>query len=234
MPVPALIRDSFVGQLIYHASGRRVLRHKEELPGFEFTPSPSPSLSPSLSRTKDAVPGQLQSKHSRETVIAAEDSAHVPSKYDVEMGNFEQPKAEISEVEAEMRQAHLVDWEGPDDPDHPWNVRGHLRLALLCAQSVFTVVSHQEMVRHRRGLPSYHQYLRRLFSVRPRHRRYLGAVPCLAGRRNTWSRAIHCRLRHRAYVPQRPQRDSPARTDGCLHRHLAHIRRSSARHSPRE
>ena len=34
MPAPDVIRESFVGQLIYRLSGRRVLRYQEENPDF--------------------------------------------------------------------------------------------------------------------------------------------------------------------------------------------------------
>lgn len=34
MLVPAVVRDSFLGTLVYALSGRRVFRHPEELPNF--------------------------------------------------------------------------------------------------------------------------------------------------------------------------------------------------------
>lgn len=45
MPLPALFRDAFVGQVIYLASGRRLLRRVEEQPDYVLqnaTPSCSP------------------------------------------------------------------------------------------------------------------------------------------------------------------------------------------------
>ena len=38
MPIPDLIRDSFVGQVIYYGSGRRLFRYPEEKPGFILPP----------------------------------------------------------------------------------------------------------------------------------------------------------------------------------------------------
>lgn len=127
MPVPDLIRDSFVGRIVYHVSGRRLFRHPEEMPdfvlparyankpGFAATPSSNLTLAGSgVTTASGDLATQKQEEHPQESTLAHE-VLHLHGD-DAEKGVQEK------EMELEMRNSNIVDWYGPDDPECPENV----------------------------------------------------------------------------------------------------------------
>jgi MFS transporter, DHA1 family, multidrug resistance protein len=127
--VSDLIRESFVGQLVYRLSGRRAFQYAEEKPGFTLSerytsrekPGPVPSTRPP-SESDPAGPRRSEAA----TLVGEPES----NTNDVEKGNKvgrpshptngseEEPRSE----EDEETWRNTVDWYGPDDPECPMNV----------------------------------------------------------------------------------------------------------------
>ena len=143
MPTSDLVRESFVGQLIYHLSGRRFLQYAEDRPDFEL-PEKYAVLSRNGNRTNGAnsetatlvpeskqdekskrpesgvsvsttTPEPIQSNRLTESNMAAQ-QANPPT--DVEKG-----KSNVIHRKTEVDNPYLVDWYGPNDPEYPRNVR---------------------------------------------------------------------------------------------------------------
>lgn len=146
MPVPDLIRDSFVGRVVYHASGRRLFRHPEEVPGFELPirytqqasrpDSPTaPSSDSTLSGTRlEATAGDLSKRTSREMAEPMGDAKReerLPTHRHESVAAEEvlhlhgsDPEKDVQEkqIQEEIQHSYIVDWYGPDDPECPENV----------------------------------------------------------------------------------------------------------------
>ena len=146
MPVPDLIRDSFVGRVVYHVSGRRLFRHPEEMPGFElparYTQQASRPDSPAATSSDstlsgarlDATPGNLSKQTSRGTAGPTEDATnkeHPPIHRHESVaaeeilhlhGSDPEKGAQEKEIQEEIQHSYIVDWYGPDDPECPENV----------------------------------------------------------------------------------------------------------------
>lgn len=131
MPVPALIRDSFFGQLVYYASGRRYFRHEEEKPGFVVperytntrreSNSGDGSENATLSErraTSSEKPQSDKEKTKNQDVTVTE---RVDAGVDV-TGTDRQLEEDVERGEVLKDDPNLVDWYGPDDPEHPFNV----------------------------------------------------------------------------------------------------------------
>ena len=137
MPVPDLVRDAFVGQLIYHASGKRCFRHREERPDFvvpaQYTTSRPASRSDGGSENatldggpssppKDEQKAESSKEKGGDVIVSerednerdTEDKEKRQKAGDVEVGT--------ARVEGEGADTIIVDWYGPDDPDCPFNV----------------------------------------------------------------------------------------------------------------
>lgn len=136
MFVPELIRDAFIGQLVYYASGRRVFNYVEDRPGFvvpaRFIPDDAddPTLPSSDSQSTATLPpppdreqdaGRTKKRESMPPVTVEVEETIPDRPKDVE-------KAELAEREPQEQQPpspHLVTWYGSADPEDPRNVRTH-------------------------------------------------------------------------------------------------------------
>ena len=133
MPALDIFRDSFVGQVIYFASGRRLLRYPEERPGYVL---PSRYYRPNLplSDTSTAcvpsppaasVRGEDKESEPPPVVIPVEAAHTLPPDESVLAREYLHPHGDI-EKSAHIGQHsdhNLVDWDGSDDPESPLNVR---------------------------------------------------------------------------------------------------------------
>ena len=193
MPVLDIIRDSFVGQIVYFASGRRLFQYPEERPGFDFleqyttsvnssstsgsrtSPDEAPRLSDSLteskgpSRSSVTVDVTTHPNAEPKRSIAQEEST-VAQEYlhrdgDVEKGVLH-TLADISDVQNPI----MVSWYGPDDPELPTNVRQHtVRSSCTLINAYTLVVILQAQSPHIRYRAHHLHRLHRRCYVRTRH-----------------------------------------------------------------
>lgn len=151
MPAPALIRDSFFGQVVYELSRHRFFQHPDEQPGFpfeleQFKKSPSPSGNNTINSSQTTIENvtltdrpedeesrlpQRISTISQITVVANDkDSERTPlprSKAPVALQDeLLMAEAEKPEVQRQISESRIVTWYGPDDGDNPQNVRPSL------------------------------------------------------------------------------------------------------------
>ena len=133
MPVPDLIRDSFIGQLVYHGSGRRYFQFEEEKPGF-VVPARYLGIQPDNMPT--AEDGSRNSSVSDRPLSTSEkQQSEKAQNANVQVSDRADATAEVAGAESSARQSredvekgittadiNLVDFDGPDDPDHPFNV----------------------------------------------------------------------------------------------------------------
>jgi MFS transporter, DHA1 family, multidrug resistance protein len=119
--VSDLIRESFVGQLIYLASRRRVFQYAEEKPGF-VVPERYAPREKTRSRAVSSSPSPGPRRSEAATLVGDQNAGS-----DVEQGKTgkqgqnersDEPRSE----EDEEKWRNTVDWYGPDDPEHPMNV----------------------------------------------------------------------------------------------------------------
>lgn len=140
MPAPALVRDSFFGQFVYHTSGYRFFRHADELPessiSSRFAEPFDQKLSATSSRTatiaeeprEDKRPSLREEdsddRRQLETVVEddAESGRTKCDKTNVDIEKGEVAASEKIEVERTPSNSRLVDWYGPEDSDNPMNV----------------------------------------------------------------------------------------------------------------
>lgn len=150
MPVPELIRDSFIGQLVYYASGRRLFNYLEDRPEFilpvkyEFATSrldtpPSDASSDNATLSDRRKGDQMVTEKKPETVTerpvlttdrpeleestVGQELLRSPTR-DVEKGKLAEEQQKRAEEDQEN--PFLVTWYGPDDPESPQNVRLNL------------------------------------------------------------------------------------------------------------
>ncbi|EKM57364.1 uncharacterized protein PHACADRAFT_93065 [Phanerochaete carnosa HHB-10118-sp] len=138
--VPALIRDAFVGDVLYHLSRHRLFQHREDRQDFTI-PTPPRSVgsikSGSSSRsileiTTVAEPerpvdeeSQLPRVDSEQVTIAicepSEEQRPARQKIlEVEEGDLAKQK-EKAPVLQEITESRIVEWYGPNDPEDPQN-----------------------------------------------------------------------------------------------------------------
>lgn len=139
-------RDSFVGQIIYYASRRRLLQYPEERPDFElpdkYKTKEKKSRQSSVGGAKqkkqgekgsrdasggDVERGQPDRRTSDDTVVARNESRE---------GGEEREGQEGQEGQGSEDDAIIVDWYGPDDPENPknWSIyKKSMTVALLMA-----------------------------------------------------------------------------------------------------
>ena len=143
---PDLIRDSLVGQIIYRASGRKILQYPEERPGFvlpeKYGGSSSHSDQEAAWEDKDDKDGKKRQYSVTEKAVEASGShestnnlpqestvgreylhheEHHPHPHDPEKGELATTE-ENTQVDHEQDGTIIVDWYGSDDPECPLNV----------------------------------------------------------------------------------------------------------------
>jgi DHA1 family multidrug resistance protein-like MFS transporter len=119
--VSDLFRESFVGQLIYRLSRRRVLQYAEEKPGFVLPERYRQHEKPST-RTASSH-ASSDPDHSRRSNAGTLVDQPIATNGDVEKGpKVPQNESEERSPEEEEKWRNPVDWYGPDDPENPMNV----------------------------------------------------------------------------------------------------------------
>lgn len=152
--VPAVVRDSFIGTLVYFASGRRCFTHPEEQPDFVLPDKYSKTHQPAQqgdqldassqvdSNTATVAgppsregrgPTQPEREEGPEGSQTAETSSQTTARPSFEYGDLEKgEKSKIKQKERVTEQPpdnEIVGWYGPDDPECPRNVRSHSSMA---------------------------------------------------------------------------------------------------------
>lgn len=104
----SLLRDTFAGQVVYYASGRRVWRYREEEPDFvvpeRFLPGAREKLKQRKSSRSSGQKAAAPVDHE-----AADATSPRPSDSDETIVESDEPASD----------PYIVDWYGPDDPDNP-------------------------------------------------------------------------------------------------------------------
>jgi DHA1 family multidrug resistance protein-like MFS transporter len=119
--VSDLFRESFVGQLIYRLSRRRVLQNAEEKPGFVLPERYRQHEKPSTRTASSDASSDLD--HARRSNAGTLVDQPTATNGDVEKGPKDpQNKPEERSPEEEEKWRNTVDWYGPDDPENPMNV----------------------------------------------------------------------------------------------------------------
>lgn len=142
MLAPDILRDSFIGQLIYYGSGRHLLRYPEERPGFELPPHyfahPNEKTAPVQSPDRADSPLSCRGSRSASSLnqTLREDAPHHDLERERPRTFIERESSQAREVlhvhgrdaakveeaeEEEMKMSVIVDWYGPDDPEYPGN-----------------------------------------------------------------------------------------------------------------
>lgn len=148
MPAPDLFRASFVGQLIYYASGRKVLRYREEKPDFVVPERYLTPPSRRFSSTEQSDSVTIDDRERRTSTfktskneavvheVAAPPAVHSPQAQESTVGREYLHHGDVEKAafagtaegvpdkpEAEPAyDPYLVEWYGPDDIDNPYNV----------------------------------------------------------------------------------------------------------------
>ncbi|KAK4053182.1 GTPase-activating protein [Microbotryomycetes sp. JL201] len=111
----ALMRDTFFGQVVYHASGERAFTHPEEQDDFKVPAKYLPenekrkhSIHQGEKSTKN-VKGNETERQAEEGRVASDDSSSDATAVHSRDSDQDQDKD------------HIVDWYGPDDPENPMN-----------------------------------------------------------------------------------------------------------------
>lgn len=136
MPAPDLFRGSFVGQVIYYASGRRLLQFQEEKPNFvvpsRYLPPNSRAPSPSGQSDNATLDGENRRQSTIKagtngtvTPVAAQsppEESTIGREY-LRHGDVEKVALAEKEREQPPFDPYVVEWYGPDDKECPYNVR---------------------------------------------------------------------------------------------------------------
>lgn len=94
------IRDSFWGRIIYHLSGHKYFNHREEQPDYE-------------------IPTKYLSGSEKNEFTVTQESQEL-SELSISSSSSSSTIAAIDEVKADDSLI-VVDWDGPDDPENPYN-----------------------------------------------------------------------------------------------------------------
>lgn len=197
MPVHAVLRDSFIGTLVYFLSGRRYFRHPEELPGFVLpekyatagadrstreanqsdassqtrsvaTAAADPSTSGEDSNIPQTEPAsEPRNEQDADTVSETTTMRPVSDNGDLEKGA--NGKKQKEQVTEQPSDSEVVDWYGPDDPECPRNVRPYSETTYTPAYTRCAVVICQALLRDIRHLLADFQHLHRLRYLLTRH-----------------------------------------------------------------
>lgn len=136
MPVPAVVRDSFLGTLVYFLSERRLFRHPEERPDFvlpekyakacQDLPTQQGGDSDASSQTRsdaatvvDSSRSERDSDGNNRTAETSSQTTARPSSDNVDLEKGQ--KGKVSQKETVTEDNNIVDWYGPDDPECPRN-----------------------------------------------------------------------------------------------------------------
>ncbi|CAK9437508.1 uncharacterized protein LODBEIA_P18860 [Lodderomyces beijingensis] len=129
----SFLKDSFVGQILYRLSGRKIFLHNDELPGYVI---PEKYLVGSA-----AAKGEYQSPSRPDSA----DEADVDADADVELKNQDKDSASTAANSQEALDKKdseyiIVTWDGDDDPENPYNWSTGLK-SLMAFQISFLTVS---------------------------------------------------------------------------------------------
>lgn len=146
---PALIRDAFVGDILYHASGHRLFQHPEDHQGFTI-PTPPRSVksirsgfssrsdleTTTVIERPDDEESRLPRVSSDQHTIAVPDASEEqkPTRQkaaEVEEGDLAKEKEKAS-VRQEIADSLIVEWYEPNDPEDPQNVCPSFFFAWTC------------------------------------------------------------------------------------------------------
>lgn len=94
------IRDSFWGRIVYHLSGHKYFNHREEQPDYE-------------------IPTKYLSGSEKNEFTVTQESQEL-SELSISSSSSSSTIAAIDEVKADDSLI-VVDWDGPDDPENPYN-----------------------------------------------------------------------------------------------------------------
>ena len=147
MPAPDLIRDSFVGQLIYYATGRRLFHYLEDRPEFILPPkyekaqrdlespgSDNNSETATLADRKKPEQGVSEKSSEAVTINDAVRPDHRPEMEESTVGQeiLRSPTREIEKgklaeelqrrADEDQENPYLVTWYSHDDQENPQNV----------------------------------------------------------------------------------------------------------------
>jgi DHA1 family multidrug resistance protein-like MFS transporter len=116
--VSDLIRESFVGQLVYRASRRRAFQYIEEKPDFQVPDRYASGEKRTLPPNRRSEAGTLV----EQPPAAGNDTekGKRPKRSDSQTNSNDENARSPEEEEEHWR--NTVDWYGPDDPENPMNV----------------------------------------------------------------------------------------------------------------
>lgn len=144
--VNQLFRDSFVGRVIYHASGHKIFTHPEEQPGYvvpdRYLVGSSATSTANCTQAPSVLSSRRNSDHSPKEPI---------DPVDLEK-NLETVPVDTNVAVKECNSADgliYVDWDGEDDPENPYNWPlwqklvfaseiGFLTLAVYMGSAIYT------------------------------------------------------------------------------------------------
>lgn len=134
MPVSDLIRESFIGQVVYYASGKRYFQYAEERPGFVVPArydldrraswaqpdSDTNTLNDKKNGADQAGNGGKSEKRNVTVTENAETDAAPSRDLTTRTSNVDSERGTVADEQVDP---NVVDWYGPDDPECPFNVR---------------------------------------------------------------------------------------------------------------
>ena len=114
------IRDSFFGRLLYHASGHKILGYKEEKPDYVI---PAKYLKGASSELLDQEVQSLPTLEGNEAKITEAKIA----------------EDRFCETETSEKALIIVDYDGPDDPDNPYNWAIYKKVLFILEIGIMTI-----------------------------------------------------------------------------------------------
>ena len=253
MPVSEVVRDSFVGQIIYHASGRRLLNYLEDRPDFilpeKFRGPRRDVEAPNSDANSDTatLADRRKSDKADEANVEKRPVSVVVQRAELEESTVGQeilrsPTREIEKgklAEEQARRAEedqenpfIVTWYTHDDPENPQNVSLFpLIRAIVSHTLLVTVVVREEVLRHVRHLPPHIQHIHRFRHLHARYSGHHRKIRDLPRRSDPRAHIIRHWVRYRTHVPLATLRDTPARSHIRLYHHARSFRRHSSPYS---
>ncbi|KAI0341879.1 MFS general substrate transporter [Trametopsis cervina] len=139
MPAPEFFRHSFIGQVIYYASGRRLLRYPEEKQGYVV---PTRYLHSRATTTSDKSL-VYNNKQPPPKGLATPPEPLLPPDESTVGQEYFHPHGSLDE-EAQKHHGKdydpdLVSWDGPDDPEAPLNWSSWKKACVLAQVSLHTL-----------------------------------------------------------------------------------------------
>lgn len=123
--VNQLLRDSFVGRVLYHASGHRIFTYREEQPGYVIPErylacyAATYAEAPAAGAPATTAPSVCPSDRGSDVAL----NEPVVDPGDAEK-NFETSPVDTNVASKEFKSTGAliyVDWDGEDDPENPYN-----------------------------------------------------------------------------------------------------------------